>query len=41
MIVYQVKQLRGKMLLTGRFIKRRISDKHARAYQNIRKRRRE
>lgn len=40
MIVYQVKQIRGKILLDGRFIKRRISDKHARAYQNIRKRRR-
>jgi hypothetical protein len=41
MIVYQVRQLRGKMLEPGRFIKKRISDKYARAYQKIRKQRRE
>lgn len=41
MIVYQVKQIRGRLFMTGRFIKRRISNKYARAYQKIRQRRRE
>ena len=41
MIVYQFKQIKGKKLLFGRLIKKRISNKYAKAFRDIRKRRRE
>lgn len=38
MIVFGFKQIKGRITLLERMIKKRISDKYARTYEKIRKR---